>query len=510
MEQMFTRLAPAQTQPPAATSTAQPPHIVSITPVSAIPPAKAEEPMVSAPSQPAPAEIKKGFSKVKGSSTIAQQSIQAVVSQVKVPTTTPSTQPSSLPTAASALRLASPLQALEQEEYGTDASASSFSSASKPEDPTEVGEQAAPPNLPFRELVQKVREFLSIPDPAAEEDYKLGSALGRDPLLLQQEKLDRPPSIKLPMVADLSRRQTAQDDSVKPSTSNTLEIGKFPGIPPLKGSWYSVVDNKFAQTPQVVPQAFSNIAKPGYRSGPPASVQQKDLVKLEYMTQENISIANFLSTFRMASESCLNNLRLSRDQRERLFDQFRATTDGPTREQIMLQLFTMTQQESAQMQVMLDISRSMSKAYADLVSNFLSTLTNLVLLRCDAYLCHAHPNLDAFRVHNLCAAPVSGGDLFERCLMQEYQQHLIGLVVKPGSKKEQCFHPYKKNKRGRGGRQQAPQGVYYQPMPAPQYMVQQPFFQPPPQGGRRGGCGGRRGRGRGGSTGGYKQQQPPQ
>ena len=245
---MFNCLAPAQTQPPAATSTTPPPHIVSITPVSAITPAKAEEPMDLAPSQPAPPDVKKGLSKVKGSSAIAQQSIQAVVSQVKVPTTTPSTQPSSLPTAASAPRLASPLQALEQEKYGTDASASSFSSASKPEDPTEVGEQATPPNLPFRELVQKVREFLSIPDPAAEEDYKLGSALGRDPLLLQQEKLDRPPSIKLPMVADLSCLQTAQDDSVKPSTSNTLEIGKFPGIPPHKGSWYSVVDDKFADT----------------------------------------------------------------------------------------------------------------------------------------------------------------------------------------------------------------------------------------------------------------------
>ena len=155
MEQMFTRLAPAQTQPPAATSTAPPPHIVSITPVSAIPPAKAEEPMESAPSQPAPPEVKKGFAKVKGSSAIAQQSIQAVVSQVKVPTTTPSTQPSFLPMAASAPRLASPLQALEQEEYGTDASASSFS-PSKPEDPTEFGEQAAPPNLPFRELVQRL------------------------------------------------------------------------------------------------------------------------------------------------------------------------------------------------------------------------------------------------------------------------------------------------------------------------------------------------------------------
>ena len=94
--------------------------------------------------------------------------------------------------------------------------------------------------------------------------------------------------------------------------------------------------------------------------------------------------------------------------------------------------------------------------------------------------------------------------------MQEYEQHLIGLRVKPGSKKEQYFHPHKKNKKGRGGRQQAPQGVYYQPMLASQYMVQQPFFQPSPQGGRRGGRGGRRGHGHGGSTGGNKQQQPPQ
>ena len=221
------------------------------------------------------------------------------------------------------------------------------------------------------------------------------------------------------------------------------------------------------------------------------------------MARENVSIANFLSTFGMASESCLNSLRLSRDQRERLFEQFCATADGHTREQIFAQLLNMTQQESAQIQFM-------SKAYADLVSNFLSSLTNLVLLRHDAYLRHAHPNLDAFRVCNLRAAPVSGGDLFERNLMQEYEQRLIGLGVKPGSKKGQCFHPYKKNKRGRGGRQQAQQRVYYQPMPAPQYMVQQPFFQPPSQGGRRGGRGGCRGRGRRGSTSGTKQQQPPQ
>ena len=207
MEQMFNRLAPAQTpvpQPPVATSIVPPSHIVSITPVSALLPAMSEEPMDVTPCQPAPPEVKKGLSKVKASSAIAKQSIQAVVSQVKVPTSTSSTEPTPQPAAVSAPRLSSPLQALEQEEYRTDTSASSFSSTLKPEDPTEVGEQAAPPNLPFRELVQKVREFLSIPDPAAEEDYKLDSVLGCDPLLLQQKNLDRPPCIKLLMVADLS------------------------------------------------------------------------------------------------------------------------------------------------------------------------------------------------------------------------------------------------------------------------------------------------------------------
>ena len=90
--------------------------------------------------------------------------------------------------------------------------------------------------------------------------------------------------------------------------------------------------------------------------------------------------------------------------------------------------------------------------------------------------------------------------------MQEYEQHLIGLGVKTGTRKER-FHPYKKNK-GRGGhqRQQAQQGVFYQPMLAPQYMVQQSFF-PNPQGGRRGGRGGCRGRGHGGNTLSTKQQQ---
>ena len=87
----------------------------------------------------------------------------------------------------------------------------------------------------------------------------------------------------------------------------------------------------------------------------------------------------------------------------------------------------------------------MSKAYADLVSNFNSTLTNLVLVGQDADLRHAHPNLDAFRLRNLRLAPISGGDLFDRAMMQEYEQHPIGLGVKTGTKKER-FHPYNNNK----------------------------------------------------------------
>ena len=103
MEQMFNHLALAQTQPPAAASTTPPSHIVSFTLVSAIPPAKSEEPMDSAPCQPAPPEVKKGLTKIKGSSAIAQQSSQPVVTQVKVSTSTRSRQPPSAPATVSAL-----------------------------------------------------------------------------------------------------------------------------------------------------------------------------------------------------------------------------------------------------------------------------------------------------------------------------------------------------------------------------------------------------------------------
>ena len=111
---------------------------------------------------------------------------------------------------------------LEQEECGKDNSTCSSFTTPKSEEPTNTGEQAAPPNLPFREFVQRVREFLFTPDPAGEEHYKPGLTLGR--LLLQ----------------------TAQNDAVKPSTSSTLDIGKFPSIPPHKCSWYNVVDEKYS------------------------------------------------------------------------------------------------------------------------------------------------------------------------------------------------------------------------------------------------------------------------
>ena len=159
--------------------------------------------MDATPSQP-PLSVKKGLANVKGFSAIASQSLQAVAFQIQVPPSaalqatsiSPSAPPMAVPPtiAPAPSKLQSPLQVLEQEEYGTDTSTSSFT-APRLEEPTDNGEQATSPNLPFWELVQKIREFL--PDPAAEEHSKPGSALGRDPLLLQ-EKTGSPPSIKLP------------------------------------------------------------------------------------------------------------------------------------------------------------------------------------------------------------------------------------------------------------------------------------------------------------------------
>ena len=111
--------------------------------------------MDETPAQAAPA-IKKGLANVKGSSAIATQSLQAVASHIQVPsappqstTVPPSAQPTVAPTnlPSTTAKLQSPLQVLEQEEYGADSSASSFTSP-RSEEPTDMGEQAAPPNLP--------------------------------------------------------------------------------------------------------------------------------------------------------------------------------------------------------------------------------------------------------------------------------------------------------------------------------------------------------------------------
>ena len=101
MENMFNRLALTQTNPAFQATTAQP-HIVSITPLSAVPaPTKLEEPMDAFPSQLPPA-IKKGLANVEGSSAIALQSVQAVASQMQVPSSAP-IQATTIPTSASSM-----------------------------------------------------------------------------------------------------------------------------------------------------------------------------------------------------------------------------------------------------------------------------------------------------------------------------------------------------------------------------------------------------------------------
>ena len=98
----------------------------------------------------------------------------------------------------------------------------------------------------------------------------------------------------------------------------------------------------------------------------------------------------------------------------------------------------------------------MPKSYAEPVENFICSLTSLVLLRRDAYLCHARPNLDAFRRRNLHSATISWADLFDRTLMQEYEQHLIRFGVKQDPKK--TFPPL----------QETQEGQRWTPVPGPQ------------------------------------------
>ena len=160
MAQKFNHMAPPQTAPPPQASSA--PHIVSITPVSTLPQAtKMEEPMDSAPSQPPP-EVKKGLSRVKGSSAIPSQPIHAVASNLTVSTSASSSQPTQQPSVAPPPRLQSPLQALEQEEYSTETSASSFA-ASRSEEPSDTGEQAAGTTFPSKNWSRRLGSSFSVP-----------------------------------------------------------------------------------------------------------------------------------------------------------------------------------------------------------------------------------------------------------------------------------------------------------------------------------------------------------
>ena len=485
MEEMFKKFSPtpSDSSAPQPSAQAQPSQVVQTQPNQPVP--TPPEPMDTSFHQ----TVKKGLKGVKGSASIAQAT-KAVVSPTLPSPTQPPTQSES------------PLQRLEKGDYGLE-SGSSYSSASQVDD-SEPENLAPPPKADFHAFIDRVRQYLGIDDPAKTEDYKLGSGLGRDPNMFRMEQSSRPPSLKLPLMDDIAKLLQNQDTVVKPgpASSTSLDIGQFVPNPPNRGNWYPVAGERFEQRPQVVPQAFSNIARPGYKGLPTASINQRELVKLELMVRECIATSNFLSTLSTASESTLNNLRAARDQREKTFGLLASDPDPNNRDQFLHQLLTSTVEDTPQMQFMLDISRSTAVAYQHLLEKFLHLLTNLVLIRRDSYLKNAHNSLDSYRLKNLRAAPISGPDLFERSLMQEYEQHLIGLGVKTGNQQSTRFHPYGKQKkkprgRGRGAYQQ---GGYYQ-MPPPQYVMPPQFYpqQQPHRGGFRGsnkGRGARRGRGK--------------
>ena len=309
------------------------------------------------------------------------------------------------------------------------------------------------------------------------------------------EQSSRPPSLKLPLMDDIAKFLQNQDTAVKPgpSSSTSLDIGQFLSNPPNRGNWYPVAREKFEQRQQVVPQAFSNIARPGYKGLPTASINQRELVKLELMVRECIATSNFLSALSTASESTLNNLRAARDQSEKTFTLLASEPDPNNRDQFLQQLLNSTIEDTRQMQFMLDISRSTAVAYQHLLEKFLHLLTNLVLIRRDAYLKNAHNSLDSYCLKNLRAAPISGPDLFERSLMQEYEQHVIGLGIKTGNQQSTRFHPYGKHKKKPRGREAYQQGGFYPDTP-PQYIMP-PHFSPQQQPQRGGFRGGNRGRG---------------
>ena len=135
--------------------------------------------------------------------------------------------------------------------------------------------------------------------------------------MFRMEQSSHPLSLKLPLMDDIAKLLQNQDTVVRPGPSSptSLDIGQFIPNPTNRGNWYPMAGEKFEQRSQVVPQAFSNIARPGYKGLPTASINQSEPVKLELMVRECIATSNFLSTLSTVSESTLNNLRAARDCR---------------------------------------------------------------------------------------------------------------------------------------------------------------------------------------------------
>ena len=119
------------------------------------------------------------------------------------------------------------------------------------------------------------------------------------------EQSSHPPSLKLPLMDDIAKLLQNQDTVVRPgpSSSTSLDISQFVPNPPKRGNWYPVAEEKIEQKAQVVPRAFSNMARPGCKGLPSVSINQRELVKLEYVVRECIATSNFLSTLSTASES---------------------------------------------------------------------------------------------------------------------------------------------------------------------------------------------------------------
>ena len=124
----------------------------------------------------------------------------------------------------------------------------------------------------------------------------------------------------------------------------------------------------------------------------------------------------------------------------------------------------------------------MSKAYADLKS----ALPNLIMFRRDAFLHHAHSNLEDYAIF---VQLQYHGRLIWQC---SYERAKAACVCCWSDISKECF-PYKK-KKGKGGHQplHSPQDMFYQDILAPQYMVQQCLISTPRAvaeevfGGRRG------------------------